>query len=212
MEAPDVLSASDQRAPSTSCGRRIRGPGLRQEPSESADEHSPVPGRVRTWHRCRPRLRAATASPGGSQGLAPRLSPPEEIRGLLPDESARMVPGPNCLRLRRPKHRRGDARRLIGSPGRGDARRSTQTHSPERPYAGRSRRPSPAVARGPAVTQTESPRRRGVGVYSKGVTGVNILPQLRLRGQASAPNRPGGIGMTVAAELSEQTSKTRGGH
>ena len=40
-----------RRAPSTSPGRRLRGPGMRHEPSESADGHSPVPGRVRTWHR-----------------------------------------------------------------------------------------------------------------------------------------------------------------
>ena len=63
------------------------------------------------------------------------------------------------------------------------------------------------MARRPAVTQAGSPRRRGVGVYSKGVTGVNILPQLRLHGQASVPNRPDGIDMAVEAEVPEQTSK-----
>ena len=55
----------------------------------------------------------------------------------------------------------------------------------------------------------KAPRRHGVGVYSKGVTGVNVLPQLRLRGQASAPNPPGGIGMTVAAEVPEQPSNEK---
>ena len=89
-----------------------------------------------------------------------------------------MVPGPNCSRLPRPKHRRLDAWPWIGSLGRGDARRITQTRSPERPYAGRSRRPSPGVARRPAVTQTGSPRCPGVGEYSKGGTGVDVLPLL----------------------------------
>ena len=74
-----------RRAPSTSPGRRLRGPGMRHEPSESADGHSPVPGRVRTWHRvsastprgdrvagsfARPCTQAL--APGGNPRTAPR--------------------------------------------------------------------------------------------------------------------------------------------
>ncbi len=63
-----------------------------------------------------------------------------------------------------------------------------------------SHRRSPRLARRPAVTQTGRPRCPGVGEYSKGVTGMNVLPQLPLRGQAPAPNPPAGIDMAVEAK------------
>ena len=167
-----------RRAPSTSPGRRLRGPGMRHEPSESADGDSPVPGRVRTWHRvsastprgdrvagsfARPCTQAL--APGGNPRTAPRRVCQDGPRGQLFTSAE----GANI----------GAAMRSGGSAAVDAATPAiTPTHSPELPYAGRSRRPRPRVARRPAVTQTGSPRRPGVGEYSEGVTGVNILPLL----------------------------------
>ena len=151
---------------------------MRNEPSESADGHSPVPGRVRTWHRvsastprgdrvagsfARPCTQAL--APGGTPLTAPRRVCEDGPRAQLFTSAEGQTSARRCAAVdRQPwtrRRRRSHRPTALSCPtpdGHAD-------RGPEWPDALRSRRMG-------------SPRCPGVGEYSEGVTGVNILPLL----------------------------------
>ena len=169
-------------------------------PSTTSAVHFPWPTPTRTRHATRALRVCGWAFPGTRPctDLAPGVGLDSARRPRRREFRKALHPGSRPRRnsadgspASLPGWSPGPAVHVCGGPNIGAAMRGggsaavdaatpaiTPTHSPELPYAGQSRRPRPRVARRPAVTQTGSPRCPGVGEYSEGVTGVNILPLL----------------------------------
>ena len=183
---------------------------MRHGPSESADGHSPIAGRIRTWHRvsastpCGDRVAGSFARPC-TQALAPGGKPPTAPRRVCEDGPR----GPTAHVCRDPSIGalmlgRGSAALDAATPD-GSHRPAALSGPTRDDHAGR-------VLEWPDALRSrrrEAPGAPAWGSIRRAGPGWTFRRCFRLHGQASAPNPPGGIGMTVAAEVPEQPSNEK---